>query len=109
MFDVNELESFKNLKNWILSVNENVGVSIPIIVIGNKIDLDKKVISKEIKQFQREHKIEIFECSAKSGENTSEAFCYVIKEVLDYKKKKEKVKLEEFNIDVLPSNSECKC
>ncbi len=68
-------------------------------MIANKIDLpEKNVTSYNMKQFQKENKVEIFECSAKSGKNTSEAFEYIIKEIVKGKKEKEgdKVKIDTF-------------
>jgi len=109
VFDVNEIESFKNLKNWMKSVSENVNISIPIVVIANKIDLERNVSNRDIKQFHKDNKVEVFECSAKSGENTIEAFSYIIKEVLKTKKKKEKVKLESFDVDLDNTNNKCNC
>lgn len=109
VLDVNEMSSFYNLKNWMNSVKENVNVSIPIVVIANKIDLERKVATREIKQFQKENKVQVYECSAKSGENTNDAFYYVIKEVIQNKKKKEKIKLDTFDIDVSSNENKCVC
>lgn len=106
VFDVSEEESFTNLKSWIQSLNENVTNAIPKVVIANKIDLDKTVKSYNIKQFQKGNKVDVFECSAKTGINIVEAFNCIIKEVLNAKQKKEA------SIQIgpeTPNKGGCKC
>ena len=48
-FDVNSASSFKNLDNWrdefLIQANLNDPESFPFIVIGNKIDLGKRMVS----------------------------------------------------------------
>ena len=105
MFDVNEQESFGNLKTWVNSLNDNLSYAIPKVVIANKIDLNKNVTSYNMKQFQKENKCELFECSAKSGKNTNEAFEYIIKEILKNKKEKSGDKIVPFSNDL----NKCQC
>ena len=50
LFDVTNEETFKNLNKWVLDIKENIKndqASI-IYIIGNKIDYDKRIISKDI-------------------------------------------------------------
>jgi GTPase SAR1 family protein len=96
------------LKSWITSLNENTSVSLPKVVIANKLDLPDRVVSAySIKQFQKENKVEIFECSAKLGKNINEAFECIIKEIIKNKQKQEdKLKIDTFeNRD----GSRCAC
>jgi len=45
-FDVTNLESFNGVKTWVESIYKNCDLTIPKVLIGNKIDLDeKRVIS----------------------------------------------------------------
>ncbi len=89
VFDVNEPESFDNLKSWMISLNDNIKFPIPRVVLANKIDLNKAVSSYNLKNFQKENKVEVYECSAKLGTNVNEAFDYLIKEILKIKKQKD--------------------
>ncbi len=54
VFDVTRRESFDNLKTWLSEITEQTG-KIPIILVGNKIDLDNRnVSSQEAKSFATE-------------------------------------------------------
>ena len=50
-FDVTNKDSFSHLQTWLDSISDNLyssGTTIPIVVIGNKIDLtSKRVVSQE--------------------------------------------------------------
>jgi small GTP-binding protein len=94
VFDVSEDDSFNNLKKWLNSLNENTSIFIPKVVVANKIDLNRTVQNHNIKQFQKENKVEVFECSAKVGTNIQEAFNYIIKHVTTMKDKKYSITLD---------------
>lgn len=42
MYDITNLESFNHISNWINEINKFIDKYIPIIIIGNKNDLEKK-------------------------------------------------------------------
>ena len=73
VFDVTNTDSFNNLKDWISSIKLNMegnNIFIPIVIIGNKLDMeDQREITKEqAEQFVSENKYKYFETSAKTGE-----------------------------------------
>ena len=105
VFDVSEQESFENLKSWLNSINDNLSYPIPKVVIANKIDLNKNVSGYNMKQFQKENKVELFECSAKLGTNINEAFEYIIKEVIKVKRKSEGERIVPFE----QNSQKCAC
>jgi GTPase SAR1 family protein len=78
----------------------------PRVVICNKVDLEKKCSSVNIKQFSKEYKVEVFESSAKTGLNVNEPFMYLIKEVMKVKKQKEKKIIQE---QPFQNEKSCKC
>ena len=53
IFDVTRRESFDNLNTWLSEIIEQTG-KIPIILVANKIDLDRNVSSHEAKAFATE-------------------------------------------------------
>jgi len=53
IFDVTRRESFDNLNTWLSEIIEQTG-KIPIILVANKIDLDRNVSSQEAKDFATE-------------------------------------------------------
>ena len=93
-FDVTNSESFDNLKDWINSIKKNMegnNVFIPLIIIGNKIDMeDSREIQKEDAQkFATENKYKYFETSAKTGEGVDDAIRDLVNQVLSSKQANE--------------------
>lgn len=100
LYDITIWESKRNLSNWIEEFLNNSGTKsiIPIIVIGNKIDLreetsienisskeGKKEVDKLKKKFKRAN-IQFLETSAKTGKNVELAFELITKEYLEINK-----------------------
>lgn len=79
IFDMTSKQSFLNIKKWLKDLSELESKGFPIIVIGNKIDLDEEIaVSKEeIAVLAEELGLEIIEASAKTGENVEEIFMYM--------------------------------
>jgi len=75
MYDITETKSFENLNQW-MSVVKQLANGIPLILIGNKIDLvdGRKISEEKGKDFALSHKIDFFESSGKSGVNVEESF-----------------------------------
>ena len=70
VFDVTNEESFHSIEDW-LKISEKYNKKKFIkILIGNKTDLDKRIVNKEdMEKFKEENKMEkCFETSAKNGE-----------------------------------------
>ena len=88
VFDINNPDTFDNLKTWIKSLNENAEENIPKIVICNKIDLEHNISQSKIKSFMKENNLQIFQSSAKTNINIIEPFDCIVKEVLKIKKNK---------------------
>ena len=110
-YDVTNSESFDNLKFWINSIKTNLfekNIFIPIIIIGNKIDLeDMRGISKDIaNKFAKENNFKYFETSAKTGEGVDEAFRDLVNQILansdkneEAAKERKSVKIEDNQVD----------
>jgi len=72
-YDVNNPVSFQNLDKWLLELEENLG-RIPTLLVGNKIDLERKVSRADSLEYVKAHGLSGFvEVSAKTGENVDEA------------------------------------
>ena len=87
VYDVTCEKSYNNLKFWIDSLQSNLYEDIdkvPIIIIGNKIDIPKRQIDKEIaKEFAESYNYEYFETSAKTGEGIDNAIRELVKKVMN--------------------------
>ena len=83
MYDITVEKSYENLANW-MTVVEQLAKNIPLILIGNKIDLEKeRKISKEKgKEFAERYNIDLFESSGKTGENVEESFIFLGEQIV---------------------------
>ncbi len=81
VFDVTNLISFDHVENWYHEI-QSCG-NIPIILLGNKIDLveKRKVPPEMIKSFNDKFNLPYFETSAKTGENVLDMFSAVIDKI----------------------------
>ncbi len=73
VFDVSRKETFENLKVWFKDINSHCG-EIPILILSNKIDLEKVVTKDDIDQFASNNKLDVYPTSAKTGENVDVMF-----------------------------------
>ncbi|CAF0759340.1 unnamed protein product [Adineta ricciae] len=90
VFDVTDTESFADLTalyDQILRV-KSVGTDIPMILVGNKIDLaDKRVVTtNEAEKKAQEWTIKYIETSAKTRLNVDKVFCELMRTVRPTKK-----------------------
>jgi len=72
----NNLES---VKTWFKDIKESVSRDIPVVIAGNKSDLQDEIVitEEEIKIVARELGFHYILTSAKTGENVNEAFLYI--------------------------------
>ncbi|EMP30826.1 Ras-related protein Rab-7b, partial [Chelonia mydas] len=77
-FDVTDPESFESLDDWREDFLEKIiptEQGFPMVVLGNKIDLNERQVSKETASFWcKEKDIPYFEVSAKNDVNVVQAF-----------------------------------
>jgi small GTP-binding protein len=85
MYDIAEQKSFDNLRQWINIIDQFVK-GLPIILVGNKKDLDdQRVVPKEKgEQLANDHNIAFWESSGKSGENVEECFLDFGEQIIAY-------------------------
>lgn len=81
VFDLTNKESFDLLDTWMDELKNNNKMDISKVLIGNKADLADKieVPKEEIEGFTKKVNCEYFECSAKTGQNVSEALDEIAK------------------------------
>ena len=89
VFALNDSESFKYIKNdYDLIIKGKHGNKYPILLVGNKNDLEKerKVSYEEAKSQADEWNIEYIETSAFNNFNCKEAFEKVAQDIVKYRK-----------------------
>ena len=83
------IKSFNDVEIWIKNLRDNSSPDIKIILIGNKCDLDDRVVSKEDgEKLKNDYDFDYFiETSAKTGFNAKKLFLLASKILLeDYEK-----------------------
>ncbi|MHA1123607.1 MAG: Rab family GTPase [Candidatus Heimdallarchaeota archaeon] len=104
VFDVTSRESFEHLDGWMEEIQTNC-TKIPIIIVGNKIDLkNRKITKEEARKYaakiskQMGYKIPYLETSAKTGETIKKVFRKLIESMVrdaeESMKRKEAAKKE---------------
>ena len=87
VYDITNEETYINLKYWIESIKSNMDSEIEkikIIIIGNKLDCEKREVKfEEAELFAKNHNYPYFETSAKTGQNINEAIRHLVKEVIN--------------------------
>jgi small GTP-binding protein len=99
VFDVTNPKTLDNIGYWIKEVKKNLNLPIPMILVGNKIDLRENNPNSvtEQKGFQYaedfskffETKMDYIESSAKTGENIDSIFFSISKLILRNKRSKQ--------------------
>lgn len=75
-FDITDLESFRNVENWLEEVKRYCAVDTPIFLVGTKADLQSRrmVTYSMIKTFADSKQLAYIETSSKSNENIARCF-----------------------------------
>ena len=85
VYDITQKESFSNVKHWIKDT-ENIDKEIRGVIVGNKIDLKDRIISKtDLDEIGEKYNMPVIEASAKEGTNVNECFDLLINELFKNK------------------------
>ena len=83
IYDVTSIISFNSLNFYIKEVKEKCGNDMPIIIIGNKIDLDDRLISEEEgEKYTKDNCVEYIEISVKNNINIDESIIKIAKKIM---------------------------
>ena len=82
VYDVNNRESFQNLKNWIKNPDYEKR-NVKIIIVGNKIDLKKEISTDDLKRLANRYSCKYFEVSAKNNINVNSIFESITEEIIN--------------------------
>ncbi|CDO97632.1 unnamed protein product [Coffea canephora] len=83
VYDVTEMESFNNVKQWLNEIDRYANDSVCKLLVGNKCDLveNKVVDTQTAKAFADELGIPFLETSAKDSINVEQAFLTMASEI----------------------------
>ena len=83
VYDVTNLNSFKNIKNWMKDIEDFKKEKVSIVLVGNKCDsLDRVITEEEGINLAKEYKIDFLETSAKNDKNIFELLYHGINKLL---------------------------
>jgi len=121
-YDVTTPSTFKTLDSWrdefLIQASPRDPENFPFVVIGNKIDLENRVVSVKRAQgwCHSKNDIPYFECSAKDNINVEQAFQTVAKHALLqetdvelYKDFPDKIDLNNTDAGASSSGGDCAC
>ena len=94
IFDLTNLNSFKNTRTWIKSVRSIAqGQAIPMVLVGNNSHLEpqRRVSAETAKKFADEHGIRFFEVSSYTDEGLTDMLDDIMKQVYECKIEFEKL------------------
>ena len=100
IYDITDKESFESIPQWMENIQDNKGLDYPIILCGNKIDLEnERVISKkEGEELAQKFGITFFETSNKDGKNVEKAAFELINQIIKMRENKMKDILKDFEV-----------
>lgn len=85
VYDVTDRHTFESLRNWVSQIQQHADISVNMILIGNKCDMESQRAVKwdEGKALADSYGIQFYETSAKQETNVQEAFVAIATEVKD--------------------------
>ena len=103
MYDITNIETFNAIKGWIKSIKEIKPNDFPIILIGNKCDLEseRKIPKEEGEKEARNNGFPFFETSCKENVNIDETINAIVSMITDEKGqiKKERNEIESVKLE----------
>ncbi|KAM8972964.1 EF-hand calcium-binding domain-containing protein 4B [Pelodytes ibericus] len=106
MYDVTAKDSFNAVRQWMSSVEEAAGEDIPILLLGNKIDIEKE---REVpcglgEHLAKDYNFIFYEGSASSGHNVTESVLHLARIL---KEQEDKAKEKTVQLLDLPKKKNC--
>ena len=86
VYDVTRRDTFENLEQWLKEVrlySPNDGEGVVKLLVGNKIDLDRKVSREEAESWARSQGMLFLEASAKTRVGVRQCFMEVVQKIIE--------------------------
>ena len=74
VYDITSSQSLLKIPGWVSSIKKVCKANIPMLLLGNKMDLERQVDKSEAEDLAKKLNCEYMETSAKTGENVELAF-----------------------------------
>ena len=114
VYDITNKDSFENVNKWAKEIRDKSEDSIPIVLIGNKLDLEEKrcINKEEGEEFAEKYcngGIKFYETSCKTGANVNEAIDDLVNQVYDKYSKNNLNEDNNINLDAKQKGRGGKC
>ena len=78
VFDTSNRDTFDHMEYWIQTLTGYTAGKLPVILVGNKCDLEERGVTREEgEEFAKKHGLPFLEASAKLNTNVDSAFCQI--------------------------------
>lgn len=76
VYDITDLDSFSRMAGWVKELRQQCGQALPIIIVGNKSDLEnsRQIKLKDAEDYARRLGLDHFSASARTGQNVVQIF-----------------------------------
>ena len=100
MYDITKQKSYDDITEWMDNVKQIKGTDFPMILIGNKSDLEnQRIVSKEEgEELALKFNLKFFEISNKDGNNVNEAALEIISQIVDKKEKENNELIKDYEV-----------
>ena len=108
VFDVSTKKSFDDVHKWMTNIQNHADPNIVKYLIANKIDAEKREVSKEEAQdMATKYQMKYYETSARTGANVTETITDLVKDI--YVKKNGKMPEDGFKLDAVSNTGRGGC
>ena len=100
MYDITKQKTYDDITEWMENVKQIKGTDFPMILIGNKSDLEnQRIVSKEEgEELALKFNLKFFEISNKDGNNVNEAAVEIISQIVDKKEKENNELIKDYEV-----------
>ena len=100
MYDITKQKTYDDITEWMENVKQIKGTDFPMILIGNKSDLEnQRIVSKEEgEELALKFNLKFFEISNKDGNTVKEAALEIINQIVDKKEKENNELIKDYEV-----------
>ena len=83
VYDCTEEATFNNISNWLKQIETHASEGVAKVLVANKVDLENRAVTQQQgEELADKHGLNYFETSAKSGQNISELFHHIARQIV---------------------------
>ncbi|KZF23240.1 ras-domain-containing protein [Xylona heveae TC161] len=114
VYDISNPASFENTRKWVDDVRGERGNDVIIVLVGNKTDLDKRMVTTaQGEQKAKENNLMFIETSAKVGHNVKQLFRMIAQALPGMEGENQQAGSQMIDVNINPSqptdNNGCAC